>query len=119
MWIVKMIFWVAVMLLIIFFVSANTVQEAQVMFWKWESQPMPLWLLMFISFATGVVVSLAIAIFKLAQFRGDGRKLRKENQKMTLELTELRSASIENDIKIENSPPLPGETRKLAPPTDQ
>jgi hypothetical protein len=34
------------------------------------------------------------------------------------ELTELRSSAIENDIKIENSPPVPGETKKLAPPTN-
>ena len=118
MWIVKMIFWVAVMLLSIFFVSENTGQEAQVMFWKWESLPMPLWLLMFISFAAGVIVSLAIAIFKLVQFRGDGRKMRKENLILTQELTELRRTAIENDIKIENPPPFPGETNELTPPTN-
>lgn len=118
MWIVKMIFWVAVMLLIIFFVSENTAQEAQVMFWKWESQPMPLWLLMFFSFATGVVASLTVAIFKLAQFKGNGRKMRKENLKLTQELTELRSTAIENDIKIENPPPFPGATKEPPPPTN-
>ncbi len=95
MWIVKMVLWVLLTLFLIYFASENANQEVQVQFWQWESQPLALWLVMFFSFAAGVVVWLIGSIFKIIQLKNDIRKLRKENKSISGELDRLRSITIE------------------------
>lgn len=101
MWIVRMILWALIMLILVFFASENSQQEVQVLFWKWESQPVPLWLVMFLSFAVGVLVWIFGSIFKIIQMKNEVRRLRKKNQKLTAELEHLRSVSIEEETKLE------------------
>jgi len=101
MWIVKMIFWAVIMLILVFFASENSQQEVQIQFWKWESNPLPLWLVMFFSFAAGVLVWVIGSIYKILQMKNELRKLRKENQKVMNELEQLRSVSIEEETKFD------------------
>lgn len=96
MWIVKMVLWVLLTLFLIFFASENAHQEVQVQFWKWESQPLALWLVMFFSFAAGVVVWLIGSIFKILQLKNEIRKMRKENKSIASELDRLRNVTIDD-----------------------
>jgi uncharacterized integral membrane protein len=100
MWIVKMVLWVVLMLFLVFFASENAQQEVQIQFWKWESDLLPLWLVMFFSFAAGVLMWLVISIFKIIQLNSEVRKLKKENKKISGELDNLRSVSIEEETRF-------------------
>lgn len=100
MWIVKMVLSVLLMLFLVFFASENAQQEVQIQFWKWESDLLPLWLVMFFAFAAGVIVWLAVTIFKIIQMNSEIRRLKKENKKISGELDHLRSVSIEEETKF-------------------
>jgi len=95
---------VAIILLVIFFAGENTEQEVQVNFWGWQSPPLLLWQVMFISFACGMIVWLAVSIMKIMQLRNEIRKMRKNNMKLQEELDHLRSVSIEENVDIELGP---------------
>ncbi len=91
MWIFRSILWVIVMLIIIYFAGENTDQEVQIQFWKWQSAPLKLWLVMFISFAMGVFFWMIFSIFKIIQYKNFIRKLKKEIKKYETEIEQLRS----------------------------
>lgn len=91
MWMIKMILWVLLTLLLIYFGSENATQKVQIQFWKWESQPLALWLVMFFAFAAGTLVTLSATIFKIFQVKNETRKLRKENKTISSELEQLRN----------------------------
>jgi uncharacterized integral membrane protein len=91
MWIVKMVLWVLLTLILIFFASENATQEVQVQFWKWESQPLALWLVLFFAFAAGALITLLASIYKIFQIKNETRKLRKENKSIAAEVEKLRN----------------------------
>ncbi|MBN1349405.1 LapA family protein [candidate division KSB1 bacterium] len=103
MWIIKWILLVAVILLVIFFAGENTEQEVVVKFWGWQSPPLLLWQVMFISFACGMIVSLGLSIVKIFQLKNEIRKSRKSKEKLAGELDHLRSVSIQDDVDIDLS----------------
>ncbi len=93
MWIVKSILLVFVMLIIIYFAGENMAQEVQIQFWKWQSVPLKLWLVMFISFASGVFFWMIFSIFKILQYKNLIRKLKKEIKKCEAEVEQLRGSA--------------------------
>ena len=97
MWIIKWILLVALILVVIFFAGENADQEVQVRFWNWESSPLLLWQVMFISFACGMIVSLGLSIVKIFQLKGEIRRTRKGSEKLREELNHLRNVTIQDD----------------------
>lgn len=106
MWIVRSMLWVILMLVIIYFAGENTEQEVQIKFWKWQSMPIKLWLVMFISFAIGVLFWMIFSIFKILQYKNFIRKLKKEIKKYEAEVEQLKGST---QLMLPNTHPLPGD----------
>jgi uncharacterized integral membrane protein len=96
MWILRWVLQVLVILILIYFGAMNT--EAVTVKFKsnWEFQTQ-LWLVMYVSFAVGMLAWLLGSIFKILQFKTDIRKLNKENSTLKKELDKLRNISIEEE----------------------
>ena len=97
MWILRWVLMVVIMLLLIFFGSQNSGETVHVKFWKWQSPEMELWMVMYLSFAVGMLVWLFGSIFKVMQLKTDIRKLNKESTVLKKELDGLRNISIVDD----------------------
>ncbi|MBN2090474.1 LapA family protein [candidate division KSB1 bacterium] len=93
MWIFRSILWIILMLIIIYFAGENTEQEVQIQFWKWQSVPLKLWLVMFISFAIGVFFWMIFSIFKIIQYKNFIRKLKREIKKYEAEVEQLKGSA--------------------------
>ena len=97
MWIVKWIFWVLVLLFLILFATQNSTQTVTVEFVKWRSVPIPLWIVMYLSFLVGILVWFAGSIFKVFQLRSEVKKSQRENKMLRKELDELRNIPIDEE----------------------
>jgi uncharacterized integral membrane protein len=101
MWILKWIFWVIVLFIIIIFVTQNVNflnQKFVLGFLFWETRyPLPIWVVMFLSFAIGVLIWLIGSIFKLLELKSEVRKVNKENTALKKELNELRNMPLDED----------------------
>lgn len=100
MWIIKWILGALILLLIIGFAIQNTEQTASVRFIKWESQELPLWVFMYISFGVGMVVWLIFSIFRVVGLKAETRRVKKENKRLKEELDNLRNVSIEEETEL-------------------
>jgi uncharacterized integral membrane protein len=99
MWAVKWVLAVVVILLVLGFALQNTQESVTVVFLSdaWQYQNVQLWIVIYMSFALGVVFWLAVSIFQVMQLKGEIRKLHKSNGEMQLELDSLRNLSIGDD----------------------
>lgn len=107
MWIVRWIAMLLIMLLIIGFAMLNTKQAVTVSFYWWETVNMPLWVVMYISFAAGMIVWLFVSIFQVVGLKNGMRKLQKQNRQLKDELDRMRNVSIDETVVSE---PKEGET---------
>ena len=98
MWIFKWIFAALLILFIIGFAMQNTDQRVALSFYSWRSTELPLWIMMYTSFAAGLLAWLFLSIFLTAASRTERQRLEKENQKMRKELNRLRNLSVEESI---------------------
>ena len=101
MWILKWIFWVIVLFIIIIFVTQNVdflkeTHRLEFLFWETSSQ-IPIWVVLFLSFAAGVLLWLIGSIFKVLELKSEVRKINKENVVLKRELNELRNIPLEED----------------------
>ncbi len=107
MWIVRWISWVLVLFTIIIFVTQNvdflkTTFDLEFLFWETKS-PIPSWVVMFLSFAAGVLLWLIGSIFKVLELKSEVRKINRENIILKNELNELRNIPIdENSESIDD-----------------
>ena len=107
MWIIRWILWVIVLFIIIIFVTQNvvflkTTFDLEFLFWETKS-PIPIWVVMFLSFAAGVLIWLIGSIFKVLELKSEVRKINKENTVLRKELNELRNIPIdENSESIDD-----------------
>ncbi|NOZ61100.1 MAG: LapA family protein [Calditrichaeota bacterium] len=102
MWIVRWIFWVLALLFLILFATQNATQTVTVEFVKWRSLPIPLWIVMYLSFLAGILVWFAGSIFKIVQLKSEFKKSQRENKMLHKELDELRNIPIEDDSDQED-----------------
>ncbi len=103
MWIVKWIFWVIVLFVIILFITQNVeflkqAHKLQFLFWE-TKEAIPIWVVMFISFAVGVLIWMIGSIFKVIELKGTVRKVSKENIALKRELNELRNIPIDDEAE--------------------
>ncbi len=98
MWIFRWIFMAIVMILIIGFAMQNTEQRVTIQFLDYATQPLPLWIIMYASFAVGVLFWLLVSIFQILMLKRDLAKQRKEIKNLKSELDRLRNVSIEEQV---------------------
>ena len=98
MWIIKWIVMLLVILLVIGFAMLNTKETVSVSFHWWQTIPLPLWVVMYVSFATGMIVWLFVSIFQVLSLKNGMRKFKKENRQLREELDRLRNVTVEDAI---------------------
>ncbi len=102
MWLIKWIVGIVLTLLILGFALQNQHQVVQVYVGNWVSPEMPLYFVIYIAFALGMITSIVFAIFKVFQLKQENRKIRRERNELEAELKKLRNLSID-----EETPALP------------
>ncbi len=102
MWIVRWIFWVLALLFLILFATQNATQTVTVEFIKWRSVPIPLWIVMYLSFLAGILVWFVGSIFKLIQMKTEMKKIQRKNKMLIKELDELRNIPIDDESEHED-----------------
>jgi len=101
MWILKWTFWVIVLFVIILFVTQNVdflkqAHKLEFLFWE-TKEAIPIWVVMFVTFAIGVLIWLIGSIFKVIELKSEVKKVNKENVALKKELNELRNIPIDED----------------------
>lgn len=102
MWIVRWIFWILALLFLILFATQNASQTVTVEFIKWRSVPIPLWIVMYLSFLAGILVWFVGSIFKLIQLKSEVKRSQREAKKLQKELDELRNIPIDDEAERED-----------------
>jgi len=98
MWIVRWIFWVVALLFLILFATQNATQTVTVDFFNWQTKnPIPLWIVMYLSFLVGILVWFVFSIYKVMQLKTEVRKTNKQNEVLKKELDEMRNIPIEDE----------------------
>jgi len=98
MLIVRWVVMLLVMLLVIGFAMLNTEQKVSVSFYWWQTINLPLWVVMYVAFAIGMVVWLFVSIFQVLTLKNGMRKLNKENRHLKEELDRMRNVTIEEAV---------------------
>jgi uncharacterized integral membrane protein len=105
MWIVKWTLGAILILLILGFALQNSWQVVQVKILNWVSPELPLYFIIYISFALGILTWLLVSIFKILQLKNDGRQFKKRNQQLQDELNKLRNLSVEDAVSTTDIKP--------------
>lgn len=104
MWVVRWMLSALIILFVLGFAVQNNdpAQQVSLVFLKgkWETEPLPIWLITYASFAIGVLFWLIVSIFQVFQLKSQIRQLRKENKNIRQELDGLRNLSIDEDLAI-------------------
>lgn len=105
MWILKWVVGALIILVVLGFALQNTEQTVSVVFLRgaWESPPLPLWVVIYLSFGAGVLFWLLVSIFQVFQLRTEIRRVRRENARLKKELDDLRNLSIEEEPDLSTS----------------
>ena len=99
MWIIRWIVSAILVILIIGFAMQNTDVMVPVKFWKWQtSTDLPLWVVMYASFVTGMLFWVVISIIQMVGLRSENRAQKKEVKKLKDELNRLRNVSVEESL---------------------
>lgn len=98
MWVFRWIITAIMIILIIGFAMQNTHQQVVVQFVNYETIPLPLWIVMYLSFAVGLLLWLLVSIMQILGYKNQLRKQKKENKSLKLELDRLRNVSIEDSV---------------------
>ncbi len=97
MWVIRWIFIVAAVIFLIGFAMQNASVTVPIKFYKWETvNELPLWLVMYASFAAGMVFWLIISIVQVLSLRKQARQAEKRAEKLQAELKRLRNVSVED-----------------------
>ncbi|RMD89624.1 MAG: LapA family protein [Calditrichaeota bacterium] len=108
MWAFKWILAVIVILLVLGFALQNSSQQVKVVFVSnvWEVENVQLWMVIYVSFALGVIFWLVVSIFQVLNLKAEIRRLKKVNREMQHELDSLRNLPLSEEgpgLKIEGS----------------
>jgi uncharacterized integral membrane protein len=99
MWAIKWFLAVLIILIVLGFALQNTHEVANVVFVTgvWEYQGVQLWMVIYASFALGVLFWLVVSIFQVMQLKNEIRRVRRSNHEMQHELDSLRNLPISED----------------------
>lgn len=102
MWILRWVFIALIFLMVMGFALQNTTEQVSVVLLRGslETGPMPIWLVVYISFGLGVIFWLVMSIFQVLKLKSIVRKANQQTVKLRKELDNLRNLSIETDIEV-------------------
>ncbi len=105
MWIIKWILIVAVVIVFIGFAVQNADVHVPIKFYKWETiNPVSLWIVIYISFAAGIIFWLLVSLYQVLSFKAENRRCRKQVEKLQNELKRLRNVSVEDAMAMSSRP---------------
>ena len=106
MWVLRWLVAALIILLILGFALQNNEKQISIIFIKglYETDALPIWVIVYGSFALGMVFWLFFSIFQVLGLKGQIRKMRHENQRIQKELNNLRNLSIEDEIEVKAIP---------------
>ena len=106
MWVLRWLVAAVIILLILGFALQNNEQQIAVIFIKglYETDTLPIWVIVYCSFALGMIFWLFFSIFQVLGLKGQIRRMRHENQRIQKELNNLRNLSIDDEIEIKAIP---------------
>lgn len=101
MWIVKWIFTAVMILLVLGFALQNQSHTVSLTLipGRYETEFVPVWLVVYASFGVGVLFWLMVSIFQVIKLKSEIRHFRKDNERLRMELEGLRS-NLANEKKI-------------------
>lgn len=97
MWAIKWFLAVILILLVLGFALQNSNQPVTVKLGMYEFQQVQLWMVIYSSFALGVLFWLVVSVFQVFQLKSEIRRLKKQNAAIQNELDDLRNLPIEDD----------------------
>jgi uncharacterized integral membrane protein len=98
MWVIRWILTALFIAFVIGFAMQNTEQHVNVIFFRWQSIDLPLWVVMYLAFIAGMIFWLFVTIYRVIGLNYENHKCRKEISKLQAELYHLRNASVEESI---------------------
>ncbi|MBC7188365.1 MAG: LapA family protein [Calditrichaeota bacterium] len=98
MWLVRWIGAIVVVLVLVVLATQNSALQVVVRFYKWQSVELPLWVVMYLSYAAGLLTWLLISLIRVFALRADIRRVTKENEKLRAELGRLRNISVQEGM---------------------
>jgi uncharacterized integral membrane protein len=99
MWLIRWILTALVIIVILGFALQNQQQTASIQFLNWKSGVLPLYLLLYLAFCVGFLLSVLVSALHLLNQRREIHKLHKTNRRIKEELDRLRNIHIEEDIE--------------------
>ena len=98
MWVIKWILGALLIVIVLGFALQNQYQMVQVRILNWISPELPLYLIVYISFAFGLFTWLIASIFKIMQLKVETRQWKKKVDELQDELNRLRNLSVEEAV---------------------
>ncbi len=92
--------WVLIALLILVvlgFALQNQSETVSVRILKWQSPVLPLYMILYIAFAAGLLFWVLMSAMTFIKLKSDVVKAQRENKKMAQELNRMRNVSIHED----------------------
>jgi len=103
MWIIKWVLGVFFILLFLLFALQNQEQTVSVRFLDRTTPNMPLYLIIYVAFAVGILLAVLASIFNILRLKNQIHRLQRESKKNKEELNRLRNASIEDELETTES----------------
>lgn len=103
MLVIRWILIMVVLLLVILFSYQNMDQSVVVKFWQYQTRSLPLIVVMFASFASGLCVWFLVSLIQNLRLKKNVRVLQNKTNKLEQELANLRNISIDENIKPEET----------------
>ncbi|MFQ5628330.1 MAG: lipopolysaccharide assembly LapA domain-containing protein [bacterium] len=106
MWVLRWFVAAIIILLILGFALQNNEKQMAVVFIKgvYETDMLPIWIIVYASFALGMIFWLFFSIFQVFGLKAQIRKMRNDNLRIQKELNNLRNLSIEDEIEVKAIP---------------
>jgi|GEM_PF-1017753 len=92
--------WLGIFLLALFFLSLamQNTELTEFAFYSWDSGPVPVYWVVFCSFAAGVLLALLISALQQVQYRIEVKRYKDRLRAMQSELDKLRIISLEEGL---------------------
>ncbi len=101
MWIIKWTF-IAIIILAILGFSLQNSTQITVKIWTWESKAIPMYLVLYVAFALGIIVAALVATFNQVSQKVALYKANKEIKSLREEVDRLRTASLDEELILLN-----------------
>jgi len=99
MWIIRWISGALLIIIILGFALYNQQETARVNIFQWESSELPLYFLLYIAFAAGLLTWLFVSTINTIKLKRKIYLMQRENRKIREELNRLRNIHIEEEIE--------------------